>query len=77
MEAGFAAPAAQPGTAYVPFILAALEDPAFAGLDFGWFPHLQVLYDGRNSLRSVALPDGVAYQGVGVPAPARRTAVAR
>ena len=26
MEAGFAAPAAQPGTAYVPFILAALED---------------------------------------------------
>jgi nucleotide sugar dehydrogenase len=44
----------------------------FRDLDFGWFPELAVLYDGRNSMRGVALPDGVRYLGVGVPDPRRQ-----
>lgn len=50
-------------------------DPAFARLDFGLFPALEIVFDGRNSLRSVTLPAGVEYHGVGVPASARRRAV--
>ena len=42
-------------------------DPLFATLDPAWFPKLAVLLDGRNSLRNVALPDAVAYVGIGVP----------
>ncbi len=41
-------------------------------LDFAWFPDLEVLFDGRNSLRELELPERVAYLGVGVPAAARR-----
>ena len=52
-------------------------DPTFGGLDFGWFPGLRVLFDGRNSLRSVELPDGVEYHGVGVPASTRRPVAVR
>ena len=58
-------------------IVTQTADPRFATLDFGCFPHLQVLYDGRNSLRSLALPSGVAYHGVGVPSSARRPAARR
>jgi len=47
-------------------------DRAFATLDAAWFPDLVAVYDGRNSLRDVALPDGVAYVGVGVQAATRR-----
>jgi nucleotide sugar dehydrogenase len=43
-------------------------DPAFAAFDPAWFPNLAVVYDGRNSLRGLSLPAGVAYHGVGVPA---------
>ena len=39
--------------------------PAWAGLDPAWFPGLELVLDGRNSLRGLALPDGVAYQGIG------------
>jgi nucleotide sugar dehydrogenase len=46
-------------------------DPLFAGLDAGWFPRLEVVYDGRNSLRSLELPADVAYVGVGVQADTR------
>jgi nucleotide sugar dehydrogenase len=42
-------------------------DPRWRELDFGWFPSLELLYDGRNSLRDVPLPAGVAYQSVGAP----------
>jgi nucleotide sugar dehydrogenase len=41
-------------------------DPAFATLDPAWFPSLEVVFDGRNSLRGLALPDRVAYHGVGL-----------
>jgi len=33
-----------------------------------WFPALSIVVDGRNSLTGVALPAGVAYRGIGVPA---------
>jgi nucleotide sugar dehydrogenase len=44
-------------------------DVHFRDLDFGWFPDLRLLFDGRNSLRGVTLPAGVVYHGVGVQAP--------
>ena len=46
-------------------------DRLFGTLEPAWFPDLAVVYDGRNSLRSLALPDGVAYVGVGVQAATR------
>ncbi len=52
-------------------IVTQTADPAFATLDWGWFPQLGVVYDGRNSLRTVDLPARVAYHGVGVPAALR------
>jgi nucleotide sugar dehydrogenase len=56
-------------------IVTQTADPAWATLDPTWFPKLALLLDGRNSLRDLALPEGVAYRGVGVPGrgmPARR-----
>ena len=47
-------------------IVSQTADPQFASLDAAWFPALSVVFDGRNSLRELALPDGVAYHGVGV-----------
>jgi nucleotide sugar dehydrogenase len=53
-------------------IVTQTADPRFALLDPGWFPELRAILDGRNSLRDLEVPDGVAYQGIGVPArPAR------
>jgi nucleotide sugar dehydrogenase len=48
-------------------IVTQTADPVWASLDPGWFPKLAALLDGRNSLRDLALPNGVAYQGIGVP----------
>jgi hypothetical protein len=48
-------------------IVTQTADPAFQSLDPGWFPELELLFDGRNSLRGLELPKSVAYQGVGVP----------
>ena len=53
-------------------IVTQTADRAFSGLDAAWFPELRAVYDGRNSLRDLALPDGVAYIGVGVQAATRR-----
>ncbi len=50
-------------------------DPRWRELDPAWFPDLEVLYDGRNSLRDLELPHRVEYHGVGVPAAVRRAAV--
>jgi nucleotide sugar dehydrogenase len=52
-------------------IVSQTADPQFATLDPAWFPNLEVVLDGRNSLRELELPPTVAYIGVGVP---RRTA---
>ncbi|MDQ1323836.1 MAG: Nucleotide sugar dehydrogenase, partial [Chloroflexota bacterium] len=46
-------------------------DRAFAELDPAWFPSLEAVYDGRNSLRGLELPEGVRYVGVGVQAATR------
>jgi nucleotide sugar dehydrogenase len=43
-------------------------DGRWLELDFGLFPELEVIYDGRNSLREASLPAEVSYFGVGVPA---------
>jgi nucleotide sugar dehydrogenase len=51
-------------------IITQTADPAFATIDAAWFPALRVVYDGRNSLRDLALPTGVTYHGVGVGSPA-------
>jgi len=42
-------------------------DPAFRGLDRAWFPALEVVLDGRNSLGDVACPEGVLVLGIGIP----------
>jgi nucleotide sugar dehydrogenase len=52
-------------------IVTQTADPLFRTLDFADFPALELLFDGRNSLRDVVLPERVAYHGVGVPAAAR------
>ncbi len=53
-------------------VVAQTGDRRFADLDPAWFPRLAAIYDGRNSLRAIDLPDGVAYVGVGVQAATRR-----
>lgn len=47
-------------------------DPLFVTLDFGSLRSLELLFDGRNSLRGVDLPGGVRYIGLGVQEATRR-----
>ncbi|HEY8439663.1 MAG TPA: nucleotide sugar dehydrogenase [Candidatus Limnocylindrales bacterium] len=56
-------------------IVTQTADPAFNRLDLGWFPELEVVFDGRDSLRDLPLPPTVAYRGIGVP-PRERSAAA-
>jgi nucleotide sugar dehydrogenase len=51
-------------------------DTLWRSLDFSLFPNLEVLFDGRNSLREVELPASVRYFGIGVQATTRRRAAA-
>ena len=51
----------------------------FRTIDPAWFPDLALVFDGRNALRDLPLPESVTYVGVGVPDPrverrVRRTA---
>ncbi|HXI80299.1 MAG TPA: nucleotide sugar dehydrogenase [Verrucomicrobiae bacterium] len=48
-------------------IITQTADAMFRDLDPAWFPDLEVVFDGRNSLRDLALPASVAYRGIGVP----------
>ena len=48
-------------------ILTQTADPIFNQLDATWFPELEVVFDGRDSLRELRLPPTVAYRGIGVP----------
>ena len=58
-------------------IVTQTADPAVrATLDPAWFPDLEVLFDGRNSLRDLACPSGVAVLGIGVPPRGSRRGVA-
>jgi nucleotide sugar dehydrogenase len=52
-------------------IVTQTSDPLWSELDLERFPDLQILVDGRNSLRGLEIPEGVGYQGVGVPAALR------
>jgi nucleotide sugar dehydrogenase len=62
----------EPSTARA--LITQTADPLFRDIDFAWLPNLDLVFDGRNSLRGVGLPDGVAYHGVGVQAGDRRVA---
>jgi hypothetical protein len=42
-------------------------DPRWNDLEAAWFPDLRLVFDGRNSLDGLALPEGVTRQGVGKP----------
>jgi nucleotide sugar dehydrogenase len=46
-------------------------DPRFAAFDPAWCPALEIVYDGRNSMRGLELPEGTTYVGVGVQAATR------
>jgi nucleotide sugar dehydrogenase len=59
-------------TADIRAIVTQTEDGLWEKLDFGRFPRLEVLFDGRNSLRGIDLPPGIAYFGIGVQAATRR-----
>jgi UDP-N-acetyl-D-mannosaminuronate dehydrogenase len=48
-------------------IVTQTADPAFRRLDAAWFADLELILDGRNSLRDLAVPAGVRVLGVGVP----------
>jgi nucleotide sugar dehydrogenase len=55
------------GAPTVRAIVTQTGDPLFGSLDPTWFPELRVVFDGRNSLRGLMLPDRVTYRGVGIP----------
>lgn len=48
-------------------IITQTADPLFLDLDPAWFPDLEVVFDGRDSLRELALPETVTYRGIGAP----------
>jgi len=48
-------------------IVTQTADRLWATLDPGRFPSARMLYDGRNSLRELDLPERITYHGVGVP----------
>ena len=49
----------------VEVVVTQTADDMWSGLDAGWFPHLQLLVDGRNSVRALTLPATVSYRGIG------------
>jgi nucleotide sugar dehydrogenase len=53
-------------------IVTQTADELWETLDFSRFPALEIVVDGRNSLRGVDLPEGVGYLGIGVQAANRR-----
>jgi nucleotide sugar dehydrogenase len=46
-------------------VITQTADPLWSSLEPAWFPGLELVLDGRNSLRDLALPSGVTYQGIG------------
>src|SRR6185503_12721217 len=47
-------------------IITQTADPLFSTIDLGLYPDLEVVFDGRDSLRGLARPEGVAYRGIGI-----------
>jgi UDP-N-acetyl-D-mannosaminuronic acid dehydrogenase len=62
-----AAPWAWGAQSDVRAIVIQTADPVFRDLDPAWFRHLEVVLDGRNSLRDLEFPERVRMLGVGVP----------
>jgi nucleotide sugar dehydrogenase len=58
-------------------IVTQTADPLFATIDLGLFDQLELVFDGRDSLRGLALPETVAYRGIGVPPKQRAVAGSR
>ena len=56
-------------------IVSQTADPLFGRLEPAWFPELELVFDGRDSLRDLALPSTVTYRGIGLP-PRRRDVLA-
>ncbi|HLO35792.1 MAG TPA: UDP binding domain-containing protein, partial [Candidatus Deferrimicrobium sp.] len=48
-------------------IVTQTADPLFGTLDPAWFPDLEIVFDGRDSIRDLPLPPTVAYRGIGLP----------
>jgi nucleotide sugar dehydrogenase len=48
-------------------IVTQTADPQFGRLDPSWFPELELVFDGRDSLRDLPLPGSVTYRGIGLP----------
>ena len=44
----------------------------FGELELEWFPSIEVLFDGRNSLRGITYPADLRVLGVGVPPRGKR-----
>jgi len=53
-------------------IVTQTADALWTTLDLALFPKLEVIFDGRNSLRRMDLPETVRYVGIGVQAETRR-----
>jgi nucleotide sugar dehydrogenase len=53
-------------------IVTQTADKLWMSMDLSLFCDLQVILDGRNSLRTIDLPAGVRYAGIGVQAETRR-----
>lgn len=55
-------------------IVTQTADKLWNEIDFSLFPDLELILDGRNSLRGIDLPAEVRYVGIGVQAATRRRA---
>jgi nucleotide sugar dehydrogenase len=53
-------------------IVTQTADALWTAMDLSLFPKLEIIFDGRNSLRGIELPESVRYFGVGVQAETRR-----
>jgi nucleotide sugar dehydrogenase len=47
-------------------VIAHTADPIWATLSVRLFPRLELLFDARNAMRSIALPDNVHYLAIGM-----------
>jgi len=53
-------------------IVTQTADKLWDELDFSLFPKLEVILDGRNSLREIEIPENIRYLGIGVQDATRR-----
>ena len=54
-------------------VITQTADPLFGSIDLSLFPDLAVVFDGRDSLRDLTLPEHVVYRGIGIPGVTRTT----